>query len=114
MFNYMRNTCSLCKRNNCRVKQLDNDYFCQDCLDEYRCSKCNSLYDSCVYCHKKLCDCVEWEVDYDYAGHMILCRPCFELQDPEIQLYFYFRDKYKEQLTLEQIQQIIKNNKNKL
>ena len=48
----MRNPCSMCKRNNCRVKQLDDDVYCHDCLDNYRCSKCNMLYDGCVYCHK--------------------------------------------------------------
>ena len=98
----------MCKRNDRRMKQLDNEYFCHDCLDNYRCEKCNRLYDSCDYCHKKLCDCVEYKVEYDYAGTVMMCLSCFELNDQETQLYLYFRDKYKEQLTLEQIQKIIK------
>ena len=49
----MINPCSMCKRNDCRVKQLDNDFYCRDCLDNYRCLKCNSLYDGCAFCCKK-------------------------------------------------------------
>ena len=80
----------------------------------FACPKCNQIYDGCVHCHKTLCDCVEWKIEYDYAGDMIFCIPCFELQDGETQLYKYFKDKYNEQLTLDDIQKIIKNNKNKL
>ena len=86
----MRKSCSMCKRNDCRVKQLDDDFYCHNCLDIYRCEKCNRLYDGCAYCHKKLCDCVEFEIEYDYAGDMILCKSCFEEQDGETQLYFYY------------------------
>ena len=110
----MRKSCSMCKRNNCRVKQLDDDFYCHDCLDNYRCEKCNRLYDSCDYCHKKLCDCVEYKVEYDYAGTVMMCKKCFEEQDGETQLYLYFKQKYDEQLSLSEIQIIIKNNKNKL
>ena len=44
----------------------------------------------------------------------MMCLPCFEKQDGETQLYFYFRDKYNETMTLSEIQTIIKNNKSKL
>ena len=84
----MNKSCSICQKSIRRLKQLDADFYCAECLDNYRCSKCNSLYDSYVYCHKTLCDCVEFEIEYDYAGDMIFCRPCFELQDGETQLYF--------------------------
>ena len=50
----MRNTCSICKRNNCRVKQLDDEFYCINCLDNnLRCEKCGSSYNSCTFCCKK-------------------------------------------------------------
>ena len=110
----MRKPCSMCKRNDRRVKQLDDNFYCHDCLDNYRCEKCNRLYDGCDYWHKRLCDCVKSEIEYDYAGHMIFCIQCFEMQDGETQLYKYFKEKYNETLTLVEIQTIIKNNKSKL
>ena len=109
----MKKSCSICQKSIRRLKQLDEDFYCSECLDKYCCTKCNRLHDGCVYCHKKLCDCVEYRVEYDYGGDLIFCKSCFELQDGESQLYFYFRDKYKEQLTLSEIQTIIKNNKSK-
>ena len=45
---------------------------------------------------------------------MIFCRPCFEDQDDETQLYEYFKNKYNEKMTLSEIHKIIKNNKTKL
>ena len=100
----MRNTCSMCKRNYCHVKQLDNDFYCSNCLDNYRCLKCNSLYDGCAFCCKLICECVEYKVEYDYAGNVMMCLPCFEKQDGETQLYKYFKEKYNEPLTLVDIQ----------
>ena len=108
----MRNSCSMCKRNDRRVKKLDDDLFCSECLDKYCCTKCNRLYDGCVHCHKKLCDCVEYRVEYDYGGDLTFCLSCFEEQDGEIQLYNYFKNKYNEQLSLSAIQKIIKANQN--
>ena len=58
----------------------------------------------------KICECVEYKVEYDYAGNVMMCLPCFENQDGETQIYNYFKNKYNEELTLEQIQQIIKTN----
>ena len=43
---------------------------------------------------------------------MIFCIECFEKQDPDTQLYKYFREKYNEQLSLSEIQKIIKSKQN--
>ena len=101
-------SCSICKQSIRRLKQLENEYFCYVCLEKYACPKCNQIYDGCVHCHKKLCDCVKYCTEYDYGGDLTYCIDCFEKQDPETQLYFYFRDKYNEPLTLVEIQTIIK------
>ena len=109
----MRKPCSMCKRNDRRVKQLDDDFYCHDCLDNYRCLKCNSLYDSCSNCSKTLCSCIDYKIEYDYDGDVVFCIPCFEMQDGETQIDF-FKNKYDEKMTLSEIQTIIKNNKSKL
>ena len=109
----MKKSCSVCQKSIHRLKQLDEDFYCPDCLDKYACPKCDRLYDGCMYCHKKLCDCVEYKIEYEYGGDVYFCLDCFEKQDPETQLYKYFREKYNEQLTLVEIQTIIKNNKSK-
>ena len=108
----MEKRCSICQKSICRVKKIDDDFYCSDCLDKYSCTKCNRLYDGCVYCHKKLCDCVEYRVEYEYGGDLIYCIDCFEMHDPETQLYNYFKEKYNERLTLVEIQKIIKSKQN--
>ena len=70
------------------------------------------MYDGCLKCHKTLCECVEYQVEYENAGDMIFCIECFEKQDPDTQLYKYFREKYNEQLSLSEIQKIIKSKQN--
>ena len=105
--------CSICKKSIRRVKQLDNEYFCSVCLDTYTCQKCNQLYDGCTYCHKKLCGCIEYHIEYENTYDMYFCKSCFEEQDGETQLYKWFKEKYEEPLSLIEIQTIIKNNKNK-
>ena len=110
----MNKSCSICKKSIRRLKQLESEFYCYECLDKYACPKCNQIYDGCFYCHKKLCDCVEWKIEYENCGDLTYCLSCFELNDPETQLYLYFKQKYDEKLTLDEIQTIIKNNKNKL
>ena len=110
----MKKECSICKQSIRRLKQLESEFYCYECLDKYACPKCNQIYDGCFYCHKKLCDCVEYRVEYDYGGDLIFCIDCFNEQDPEVQLYLYFKNKYDEKMTLSEIQTIIKTNKNKL
>ena len=108
----MSKLCSVCNKSDRRVKQLENDFYCAECLNKYYCTKCNRLYDGCMYCRKKLCDCVEYKIEYEYGGDLILCLSCFEKQNPEVQLYNYFKEKYNEQLTLVEIQKIIKLSNN--
>ena len=59
---------------------------------------------------KQMCNCIDYEVEYDYGIDQILCLDCFEKQDSETQLYRYFTDKCNEQLILEQIQKRTKQN----
>ena len=105
----MKHICSVCQKSYCRVKQLDDAFYCCECLDKYCCTKCNKLFDGCMNCHKTLCDCIECKVEYDYGGDLYFCIKCFEGQDPQTNLYKYFRDKYNETLTLQEIQNIIKS-----
>ena len=105
----MKNICSVCHKSDFRVKQLDDELYCIECFNRYSCLKCNRLYDGCMFCHKKLCDCIEYKIEYDYGGDLYFCIECFKKQDPEINLYEYFKKKYDEQLTLDEIQKIIKH-----
>ena len=114
MFTYMKKSCSKCQKSIRRLKQLESEYYCYECLDTYACPKCNQIYDGCVHCHKTLCGCVEWKIEYDYGGDLTYCLSCFNEQDPETQLYKYFKEKYNEQLSLSEIQKIIKNNNSNL
>ena len=68
----MKNPCSMCKRIDFRLKQLDNDFYCSDCLDNYRCLKCNSLYDGCAFCCKNVCECVNIKLNMIMLV-MLLC-----------------------------------------
>ena len=64
----MEKRCSICQKSICRVKKIDDDFYCSVCLDKYSCTKCNRLYDGCAYCHKKLCDCVDIELNMNMVA----------------------------------------------
>ena len=64
----MKNICSVRRKSDRRVKQLDDDFYCSEFLDKCSCLKCNMLFDVCVNCHKKLCGCIECRVIYGYGG----------------------------------------------
>ena len=106
----MNKFCSVCKHCDSRVKQFDDDYYCSLCADMYVCLKCDRLYDSCIHCHKKLCDCIGykmWKIEYDWGGDLIFCIQCFEKKDPLTNLYKYFKNKYNETLSLQEIEKVM-------
>ena len=104
--------CSECDRKDVFRKRFDDTFLCYDCYCKFCCLKCKKQYKACNDCSKKLCNCIYYKVEYEYGGDLILCLSCFEKQNPEVQLYNYFKEKYNEQLTLVEIQKIIKLSNN--
>ena len=101
--------CSICKRDDVFKIRYDDYYYCAECSKKYICLKCNRQYNACHQCSKRLCNYINYKVEYDY-GDEYLCIECFEKQDPLTNLYKYFKKKYNETMTLEQIQKIMYNN----
>ena len=44
----MNKSCSICKKSIRRLKQLESEFYCYECLDKNACPKCNQIiYDGC-------------------------------------------------------------------
>ena len=50
------------------------------------------------------CDCIVYKIEYDYGGDLSCCIQCFEKKDPLTNLYRYFKEKYNETMTLQDIE----------
>ena len=49
-------------------------------------------------CHKNLCNCVEYRVEYEYGAKILYCYECYIKEDELTNLYKYFSLKYNETL----------------
>ena len=106
------NKCLVCKSNDIVKKRYDNLGYCNKCYRKYCCLTCNREYNSCIMCNNNLCNCTNNEIKYEYGAEIHYCNDCYEKEDELTNLYLYFKDKYKESLTLVEIQKIIKANQN--
>ena len=102
--------CLVCKSKNVIKKRFDDLGYCNKCYRKYCCLTCNIEYESCIICHKNLCNCTDNALKYDYGVEIHFCKNCFEKEDELTNLYKYFKNKYNEPLTLNEIQKIIKSN----
>ena len=99
--------CFICGRTNCFFKNVECLDYCCDCFEKLCCQECNRGYDSCIHFHKQLCDCTQYKVEYDWGGDLMFCIQCFEKKDPLTNLYKYFKNKYNETMSLEEIEKIM-------
>ena len=106
------NICLVCKNKEIIKTRYDDLGYCNKCYRKYCCLTCNREFNRCIMCHKFLCNCTNNEIKYEYGAETHYCKSCFEKQDELINLYNYFKNKYNEQLTLIEIQKIIKANQN--
>ena len=104
--------CLICKSKDIIKTRYDNLGYCNKCYRKYCCLTCNIEYNNCIMCHKNLCNCTNNAIKYDYGAEIHYCNDCYEKEDELTNLYRYFKDKYKESLTLVEIKKIIKVSNN--
>ena len=102
------NICLVCKSKDIIKKRYDNLGYCNKCYREFCCLTCNREYNGCIMCHKNLCNCTNNAIKYEYGVEIHFCNECYEKEDELSLLYNYFKEKYNENLTLIEIQKIIK------
>ena len=82
-------------------------YLCKECMELF-CYKCNILKHKCLKCH--IIHCTNCENGCYYSNSwddidIYYCHQCRNIKVDEI--HEYFKDKYNEELTLEQITKLI-------
>ena len=94
------NICCLeCNKRNVFRKRFENTFLCSIVKVNFAVWNVKDKIKYVMTVVKKMCNCIDYEVEYDYGIDQILCLDCFEKQDSETQLYRYFRNKYNEPLT---------------
>ena len=107
----MNEICSVCGKEDICRKKFDDTFYCTACYELYCCLNCNREYDRCYNCCKLLCNCISDRViEYDYGGDLHFCKPCFLEQDHMYNMYLYFKNKYNETMSYDEIELIVKKN----
>ena len=110
--------CMICEKDICRkcdayTKYKNQKYclFCDECKI-YQCKKCSGTFDQCIKCNIFYCDtCDDGLTEYGYGGDLNYCREHRPITTNE--LYEYIVRTYDEKLTLNEIEDNIKNLKHR-
>ena len=68
-------------------------------------------YEGCFWCNKNLCNCEKYTTEYEWGGDVVYCTSCYKKHNLPIEdLYEYFKNKYDEKLSFEEVREILNKN----